>query len=127
MKNTIKRTAFIALGAIIATASVTAQKCDLKAVYKNLPFKMAELKPIKFPKNKVCITDFGAVGNGIVDNTDAFAKAIDAVTVKGGGTVIVPQGQWLTGPIVFKSNINLHLEKGALISFTKDKSKYPII
>jgi polygalacturonase len=95
--------------------------------YKNLPFKMEPLKAINFPDNKVSITDFGAKGNGLFDNTEAFAKAIDAVSAKGGGTVVVPMGQWLTGPIVFKSNINLHLDKGALITFSKDKNKYPLV
>jgi len=126
MKNTIKR-AIIILVTIMATVNTFSQNAELKAIYANLPFKMEELKPIDFPKNQVKITDFGAVGNGIFDNTDAFAKAIDAVAAKGGGTVVVPMGQWVTGPIVFKSNINLHVEKGALISFTKDKSKYPIV
>jgi len=95
--------------------------------YKSLPFKMEPLKQIEFPNNEVSVTDFGAKGDGIFDNTEAFAKAIDAVSTKGGGTVVVPMGQWLTGPIVFKSNINLHLDKGALIAFSKDKNKYPLV
>ena len=40
---------------------------------------------------------------------------------KGGGTLIVPKGIWFTGPIVFESNINMYLEKGALILFSPDK------
>ncbi|WP_159522983.1 glycosyl hydrolase family 28-related protein [Sunxiuqinia indica] len=58
------------------------------------------------------ITDFGAV-QGDKDKTSvAIAKAIDEANKKGGGTVIIPSGEWLTGKIRFKSNVNLHLEKG---------------
>ena len=45
----------------------------------------------------------------------------------GGGVVVVPEGLWLTGPIVLKSNVNLHLEKGALVQFTKDYTQYPLV
>ena len=47
------------------------------------------------------------------------AKAIDALAQKGGGKLIVPQGVWFTGPITLKSNINLHIEKGAVSSFSR--------
>lgn len=57
----------------------------------------------------------------------SFAKAIDALSKKGGGRLVVPQGVWYTGPIVLKSNINLHLEKGAVILFAADESLYPLI
>lgn len=120
-----KTTLSLLIIAIAITSS--AQKKEIKRLYKDLPFKMAEIKPIKFPKNKLYITSFGAKADGIFDNTEAFAKAIDALSTKGGGTLVVPEGLWLTGPIVFKSNINLHIEKNALIIFSKDKSKYPIV
>ena len=100
---------------------------QIKAYYKNLPFEMKVLKAPKFKSNLVSITDFGAVGDGVTLNTLAFEKAIEAVSAKGGGTVIVPAGIWLTGPIVLKSNINLHTEINSLILFTKDFSQYPII
>ena len=100
---------------------------QIKAYYKNLPFEMKVLKAPKFKSNSTKITDFGAVGDGVTLNTLAFEKAIEAVSAKGGGTVIVPAGIWLTGPIVLKSNINLHTEINSLILFTKDFSQYPII
>ena len=46
---------------------------------------------------------------------------------KGGGVVLVPSGLWLTGPIVLKSNINLHLANGLTLLFTKDFNEYPLI
>ncbi len=78
------------------------------------------------PKTTVSLTDFGAVGDGATLNTDAFAKAIAALSEKGGGELIVPPGFWLTGPIRLCSNLNLHLERGALIKFSGDFKLYPL-
>jgi polygalacturonase len=96
-------------------------------LYKKAAFKMNPIKAPKFPANKVNITQFGAVGDGIFDNSKTIAEAIDAMSKKGGGTVLIPKGIWHTGPIVLKNNINLHLEYGALLLFSTDKSKYPIV
>jgi polygalacturonase len=100
---------------------------EIKAFYKDIPFEMPLLKTPKFKNNVVKITDFGAVGDGVTLNTDAFAKAIEEVSKKGGGKVVVPSGIWLTGPITLKSNINLFLEKNSLIVFSKNFDLYPII
>jgi polygalacturonase len=97
------------------------------SLFKNLPFKMQPLTIPKFPNKKFVITNFGAAGDGITINTIAFANAIDACAKAGGGKVIVPAGIWLTGPIHFKSNVNLHLDSGALIQFTKNYDDYPLI
>lgn len=73
------------------------------------------------------ITDFGAVNDGITLNTKAFNKAIDACFSAGGGKVLVPTGTWLTGSIEFKNNVNLHLEKGALVLFSRNYDDFPMI
>ncbi len=93
----------------------------------NAPFKMKEIRVPNFPDKNFSIKDFGAVNDGRQLNTEAFAKAINACNSAGGGKVIVPAGSWLTGPIELKSNVNLVIEKGALIAFTKDHSQYPMI
>jgi polygalacturonase len=80
-----------------------------------------------FPENTVDILDFGGVPDGVSLNTEAFAKAMLALSEKGGGTLVVPSGIWYTGPVVFKSNINLRLEKGALILFSADFDLYPLV
>jgi polygalacturonase len=116
--------------AIFALTTFTLQAKDpykYDYLYKDLPFEMPKVDTPTFPDRNVSVTDFGAVGNGTDLCTDAFAKAIDAVATHGGGTVNVPVGVWFTGPIVFKSNINLHLEKGAIILFSSDKKLYPLV
>ncbi len=111
----------------VAQSYKTITNKEIKTYYRDLPFKMPILKVPKFKNNSTKITDFGAVGDGVTLNTDAFAKAIDAISKKGGGKVIVPAGIWLTGPITLKSNINLFLEQNSLIIFSKDFNHYPII
>jgi rhamnogalacturonyl hydrolase YesR len=95
--------------------------------YDNLPFEMPELRPPTFPDNRRYLTDFGGAGDGITLNTEAFDRAITSLSKQGGGTLVVPFGVWLTGPVVFQSNICLHLEKGALILFTPDFDAYPLV
>ena len=102
-------------------------KEDETSIYDGIEFNMPKVQTTSFPNYEVSITDFGAKDGGIIKNTDAFAKAINNVSSKGGGTVIVPRGVWLTGPITLKSNINLHLEDGALIIFSKNFDDYPIV
>lgn len=46
---------------------------------------------------------------------------------QGGGTVVIPAGSFVTGPIIMKSNINLHLQKGALVIFSSDFNQYPLV
>lgn len=70
------------------------------------------------------ITDYGAVADGTTNNRAAIQAAVDACTVAGGGRVIVPTGQFLSGTIVLKSNVTLYLEKGAeLISSLRNVVK----
>ena len=102
-----------------------AQNSKSNEIYKGIEFKMSKVKEPIMPNNTVNIKDFGAVNGGTVLNTKVFADAIAAVSKKGGGKVIIPAGIWLTGPIILKSNIELHAEAGAIIKFTTDKSLYP--
>ena len=88
---------------------------------------MSEVQAPAIPDRQVKLTDFGGVGDGITLNTEAFAKAIDALSQQGGGKLVVPQGVWHTGPIVLKSNIELNLKAGAVILFAADETLYPII
>jgi polygalacturonase len=80
-----------------------------------------------FKKDTLSITRFGAVADGITLNTKSINGAIDACNKKGGGVVVVPAGLWLTGPVVLKSNVNLHLQRGAVLQFTSDFDQFPLV
>jgi len=117
----------------IAAISVSCSNNDNNIPIINFPpaeqigFEMPSITEPVFPGNTVSITDFGAVSDGITINTKAFSEAIDALSKKGGGMLIVPKGIWMTGPIVLKSNINLHAAEGALVIFSPDKSLYSLV
>lgn len=114
----------------LAAAAMTACCCSegdkYASVYENLPFEMPQVVQPSIPAREVCITEFGAVGDGMTLNTEAFAKAIDGLAEQGGGRVNVPDGIWFTGPIVLKDNIELHLSNHAMILFSPDQSLYPL-
>jgi polygalacturonase len=88
---------------------------------------LARIKPPVFPDREFDITKFGAVGDNRADNTDAFTRAIAACAKAGGGSVIVPKGEFLTGAVHLLSNVNLHVTSGATVRFTRDTSKYPVV
>lgn len=73
------------------------------------------------------ILNYGAVADGKTLCTEAFAKAINECEKQGGGTVFVPAGTFLTGAIIFKSNITLHLDNGAIVKFSQDPKDYPLV
>ena len=125
----MKHLSIILILSLLGVIPSQAQSKEYKyrEVYKNLPFDMPQINAPTFPERNVTLTDFGAVGNGTHLCTEAFAKAIDALSAQGGGHLIVPSGIWFTGPIVLKSNIDLHLEKGAVILFSPDVDLYPLV
>ncbi|WP_373176737.1 glycoside hydrolase family 28 protein [Bacteroides eggerthii] len=91
------------------------------------PFVMPKIEQPTIPNRKYDIQDYGAVPNGITDNTVAINKAIEECSKNGGGIVVVPQGLWLTGPIKLKSHIELHLEEGAVVTFSRNLQDYPLV
>lgn len=89
---------------------------------------LEQIVPPVFPDRVFNITDFGAVGDGEFDCTQAFKDAIEECNKNGGGKVLVPEGIFLTGAIHLKSNVNLHVTENAVIKFSEDKSKYlPVV
>ena len=94
---------------------------------EGLPFEMGPILQPAIPDRTLSLTETGGVGDGSTLNTEAFAQAISQLERKGGGHLIVPAGVWLSGPIELRSQIDLHLERGAVLRFSTDKSLYPII
>lgn len=70
------------------------------------------------------ILKYGAVGDGITLNTLAIQKAIDECSKAGGGKVIFPQGNFLSGTIVMKDNVMIHFEKNAVLLGSTDLKDY---
>lgn len=82
------------------------------------------IKPTRFPDRDFPVTRYGADDEAVADSTDAFRQAIAACSAAGGGRVLVPAGEYLTGPIHLKSNVNLHLAEGAVVRFKTDPKAY---
>ncbi len=76
------------------------------------------------PDREIDIRTLGAVEGGQVKNTAVIRAAIDTLAEQGGGRVVIPAGRWLTGPIRFRSGIELHLERGCEVLFSTDKEDY---
>jgi polygalacturonase len=72
----------------------------------------------------VDVTAFGAKGDGKTQNREAINKAIETVAAAGGGTVEFPAGTWVTGSVRLRSNVSLHLERGAVIEASSEVSAY---
>ena len=94
----------------------------------DLPFELPVISEPVFLKQAFDIREYGAIPDGLTMNSDAFQRAIESCHAQGGGTVLVPGGNWLTGPIHLRSNINLHLERGALVRFSTRFDDYlPVV
>ena len=122
----IRQLSATALALLLSAATATAG--DYAKYYNDLPgrtgISLTEPQTPQIPDNTVSIADFGAVGDGITLNTEAFASAIKAITKLGGGHIVVPAGVWLSGPITLKDNIDLHLERNSIVLFTPDRTAY---
>ena len=80
-------------------------------------------RPVAASARDFPITAFGARPGG-ASCTDAFAAAIGVCAASGGGRVVVPPGDWTTGAIHLKSDVELHLAEGARVVFTDDPADY---
>src|SRR5215469_2056680 len=63
------------------------------------------------------VRDYGAKADGTTLDTEAFRQAIQAAKTAGGGTVFVPAGHYVTGPIELVSNLTLYFDAGAIVEF----------
>jgi len=75
--------------------------------------------------NRVSIAAAGAVGDGVTLNTPVIQKAIDLLATNGGGTLVIPRGEFLTGAIFLRPGVNLHLEAGAVLKGSTNIEDYP--
>lgn len=113
-----------ALLAVLMSGACSHPVVSYKTIEVDAPFAMEGIRECIFPAQDFSIADYGAVAGGEVSNTEAIARAIEACNKAGGGRVVVPHGEWLTGPIHLLSNVNLHLAEGATLRFTDNPSDY---
>ncbi|MEY4917917.1 MAG: hypothetical protein RL616_1830 [Verrucomicrobiota bacterium] len=121
----MKKIPLLILAALIFTSSSHAEAPE----WKQVPEILARIVPPKFPARDFDITKFGAVGDGKKDCTTDIARAIAAAAQKGGGRVVIPAGEFLTGPIHLQSNVELHLAAtNSVLKFSTDPKKYlPVV
>ncbi|VXC46964.1 glycoside hydrolase family 28 protein [Massilia sp. 9I] len=151
--NSHRRSLLRAASASVAGLSVGGPALAAKAPAKTDPWARAQSiinqfkKPLSFPKRDFVITSYGAESceainvsgyvahheegkvstpaPGAKDSYAAIAAAIAACSAAGGGRVVIPAGNWLVkGPIVLKSNVNVHLAKGAHVYFSNDPDDF---
>jgi polygalacturonase len=89
-----------------------------------VPSILKRIHAPRFPARDFSVTSYGAKGDGAFDCTTAFRRAIMECSRRGGGRVVVPDGRFITGPIHLSNNVNLHLESGATIAFSRDARQY---
>ncbi len=109
---------------LLSIVSCSILSASSPAGWNDAQIILKRITPPKFPQRSFSILSFGAKNNGTTDCTEAIRIATDSCNKAGGGKIIFPAGEYLTGPIHLKSNVNLHLEKGAVVKFITDPKKY---
>ena len=109
--------------------SVGQKKNKNKKGWEQLPSILKKIKAPKFSDKEFLITKYGTVADQVTNNKHAFDQAILDCSKAGGGKIIIPKGNYFVkGPIHLKSNVNLHLEKDAVIKFSTDPDDYlPVV
>jgi polygalacturonase len=96
-----------------------------RQVRASAPFDMPAISVPDFSNSpRFSIAAFGAAQDDQARTSNAIARAIEAASAAGSGVVLVPPGVWPTGPIHLRSNVNLHLEKGATLLFSERPADY---
>ncbi|HKV62582.1 MAG TPA: glycoside hydrolase family 28 protein [Candidatus Acidoferrum sp.] len=98
-----------------------------EAAWERVPQILARISAPSFPNREWNVRKFGAVGDNKTDCSKAFREAIAACHAGGGGKVIVPEGEYSTGAIRLLSGVNLEVQKGATIRFSRDPGAYPLV
>jgi polygalacturonase len=122
-KSTLSRRTF--LQTVVAPLLIPAQ---IREPWSEVSSILARVKPPKFPARDFNVIQFGAVANSGTDSTEAISKAITACHDAGGGRVVIPAGEFMTGPIRLRTGINLHLAEGSVLKFATDPRRYlPVV
>ncbi len=124
MSMKYKLQSWLCILAFCMTASANAQQYKYVEIGEKAPFEMAAIKEFIYPERTFDIRKYGAKADGKTLCSKAINKAISACSKSGGGHVVVPAGEWLTGAVHLQSNVDLHLEEGAKLIFTDNPADY---
>lgn len=124
-RDFLKTLTFGAAGVVLFPTVAFPQGDAWKTEYPKI---LARIKPPRFKKKDYDILKFGAKAGGATDSRDAINSAIEACSKAGGGRVVVPSGEFLTGAIRLRSNVNLYVSRGATLKFSIDPKAYmPVV
>mgnify|MGYP006286732769 CR=1 FL=1 len=117
----------ISLFAVISSCNEQTRYSDIEAGWKTMETILASIEAPEFPDQVFNMVDYGSIETGDTC-TEALRLAIQACNDAGGGRVVVPGGTFISGAIHLLSNVELHLEEGAVILFSTDPSDYlPVV
>ena len=109
---------------MISLCQVNASAACLMLIALGAPFASVAAPA---PPHPYDVTDTGALGDGETLNTAAIQQSIDRCSAEGGGTVCFPPGRYLTGTLVLKNNVHLHLDQGVVLLGSTEDKDYPAI
>lgn len=141
---------YFKLAYILPLMLIVLQSCNQKKTQTNNEWKLAELPtqeevganqltdeiaPVKAPFETIQFQKPTFPSDTISPdltndklNTSIIQQAIDELSSKGGGTILIPEGEWRTGRIELKSNINLHLPANSSLAFSGEIEDYlPVV
>ena len=125
--NTMKKLAFLAclLPILWAACSSTATTRKESGEWAKVPEILKNIVPPTFPDSIYDVTAYGAKSDTSFDSRPAILEAINQCNTNGGGTVLIPAGNYFSkGAILLKSNVNLHVADGARLEFSSVASDY---
>jgi hypothetical protein len=112
---------------LVLFASAACHRQEKSELVRRLESIFYDSSFARVPDTRFRVTDYGTAGDGRTLDTEAIQRAIDAASGHGGGVVVVPPGTYLSGAIFLKSNVELRLEKGAVIRAIQDDAAFPDI
>jgi len=123
MKKLIPFSTLLPLLLACSCMGIKAQSSSRDA-WSQVPQILQRINAPQFPDNYFNITNFGAVAGDTNDCSSAIELAIEACVRAGGGHVVVPAGEFLTGAVHLKSGVDLHLETNAVLLFSTNPTNY---
>jgi polygalacturonase len=123
----IRTLAVVAVAAGLLNLSCLGAESEKAPAATTMPVVNGATLPVPLPTipdKTFDVKKYGAVGDGVAEDTAAIQKAIAEAGAAGGGKVVLPAGTYLSGPITLVSNLELHLDDGATLK-ALPMDKYP--